>query len=81
MGASSLPPGAPEVLDYATIVKSLFYAGAAANFYRKFGTAEYLDRMKWYLGECDAALSRHEALADLRDALRPLLVSAGLVAD
>jgi len=81
MGASSLPPGAPEVLDYATIVKSLFHAGAAANFYRKFATAEYLDRMKWYLLECDAALSRHDALANLRDALRPLLVSAGLVAD
>jgi len=81
LGAASLPPGAPGVIDYATIIKSLFHAGAAANFYRKFGTAEYLERMRWYVGECDAALSRQEALGDLAQALRPLWLKAGLGAD
>jgi len=81
LGAASLPPGAPGVLDYATIVKSLFHAGAAANFYRKFGTEEFLDRMRWYMAECDAALARQEALTDLHQALRPLWVKAGLAAD
>ena len=72
-GAAPVPHRAPEALDYATVVKSLFYAGAAANFYRKFCTPEHVERMKWYLRECESVLARHETLAQLRDALAPYL--------
>jgi len=62
-------PSVHEVFDYANLFKSMFYAGAAANFYRKFGDSVHLARRDWYLRDCDQILARHERLAPLRELL------------
>ena len=62
-------PSVHEVFDYANLFKSMFYAGAAANFYRKFGNPAHLARCDWYLRDGDQILARHERLAQLRGLL------------
>ena len=81
-----MPHRAPEAFDYAAIIKDVVYAGAAANFHRKFGGEEHRPsgdpegrprgapkgrgRVAWYLGDADALLARYPALAGLRAMLR-----------
>jgi aminoglycoside/choline kinase family phosphotransferase len=62
----TVTPTAHEVFDYANLFKSMFYAGAAANFHRKFGDPEHLRRRDWYLRDFDRVAARHPALARLR---------------
>jgi len=56
---AAAPPAltvAPDALEAAAIMKLLFYAGAAANFYRKFEEGARLDAMDWYLRTADRLL-------------------------
>ena len=74
--AQPVPHRAPEAADYAALFKNLFYAGAAANFYRKFGGQVHLRRMEWYLRDCTALMARHDQLRELRRLLEPTLQRA-----
>ncbi|HEY3378571.1 MAG TPA: phosphotransferase, partial [Armatimonadota bacterium] len=60
----------PEALEAAAIMKLLFYAGSAANFYRKFEEGARLAAMEWYLRTADALLSRNPEYRELSTALR-----------
>jgi len=62
----------PEIMEAAAIVKLIFYAGAAANFYRKYEEGRRLLAMDWYLHSADRLLSSHSAYRDLADLLRNL---------
>jgi Ser/Thr protein kinase RdoA (MazF antagonist) len=59
----------PEVLNAAAILKMVFYAGSAANFYRKFEDGARLDAMEWYLRTAERLLAAHPASADLTELL------------
>ena len=61
---------APEILDAAAIVKLLFYAGSAANFYRRFEDARRLNVMDWYLRTADRLLLRHREYYALAETIR-----------
>lgn len=52
-------------LEAAAIIKSLFYAGSAANFYRKFDEKDRLDALVWYVSTAERLLARTPAYADL----------------
>lgn len=59
-----LPPNAPptlavapRTLHAAAILKLVFYAGSAANFYRKFEETARLDAMEWYLRAAERLLA------------------------
>jgi aminoglycoside/choline kinase family phosphotransferase len=65
MGSEPLPPSAPMAADYAALFKGLFYAGAAANFARKFDDASWLARVRWHLDDWQAVAARHPGLADV----------------
>ena len=71
-----VPVRAPEAADYAALFKNAFYAGAAANFYRKFGGSVHLRRLEWYLHDCLAIMARHERLRALQELLEPTLERA-----
>ncbi|HEY3376933.1 MAG TPA: phosphotransferase, partial [Armatimonadota bacterium] len=71
-----LPPSAlpaltidRETLHTAAILKMLFYAGSAANFYRKFEEGYRLTAMEWYLQTADRLLTRYADYSDLGDVL------------
>jgi phospho-N-acetylmuramoyl-pentapeptide-transferase len=63
----------PRALDYASLSKSLTYAGAALNFYSKFGGEYHLQRLKWYIRHCLSLLRRNLPLAPLQRLLGPWL--------
>lgn len=65
MEADPLPPSAPAAADYAALFKGLFYAGAAANFARKFEDRAWLARLRWYLSDWQAVAARYPGLAEL----------------
>ncbi len=82
VGADScppLPPSAPTAADYAALFKGLVYAGAAANFARRFvpTSSGWLARLRWYLDDWRAVALRYPGLADTADIicshLRPIL--------
>lgn len=60
----------PQPLEAAAIVKLLFYAGSAANFFRKFEESQRLDAMEWYLDTADRLLARNQEYRELAAALR-----------
>jgi len=74
--AEPIPHRAPEAADYAACFKNLFYAGAAANFYRKFGGHVHLRRMEWYVQDCLVLMGRHESLRRLHELLAATLERA-----
>jgi phospho-N-acetylmuramoyl-pentapeptide-transferase len=59
-----------EALDAAAVLKLIFYAGSAANFYRKFEEGQRLAAMEWYLQTADRLLTRTPAFRELNDVLR-----------
>lgn len=63
-GATALVVGR-EALEAAAIVKSLFYAGSAANFYRKFNDDARLDALTGYVRTAERLLARTPAYDDL----------------
>jgi phospho-N-acetylmuramoyl-pentapeptide-transferase len=65
-----------RAFDYASLSKSLTYAGAATNFYAKFGGSYHLQRLEWYLGNCLHLLNGHAPLGPLRHILAPRLEHA-----
>ncbi|UCH33010.1 MAG: phosphotransferase [Armatimonadota bacterium] len=65
-----LPPRAPAAADYAALFKGLFYAGAAANFWRKFDDEAWLTRLRWYLKDWQAVAARYPGLAEVGHMLR-----------
>jgi phospho-N-acetylmuramoyl-pentapeptide-transferase len=65
-----------RTFDYASLAKSLTYAGAAINFYQKFGGDYHLQRMAWYLQHGLEALGRHTSLGPLNLLLSPWLKRA-----
>ena len=72
-----LPAAAPatltvrrEALEAAAIMKLLFYAGSAANFYRKFEETNRLSLMEWYLRTADRLLLHTSAYHELAETLR-----------
>lgn len=65
-----------RALDYASLSKNLTYAGAALNFYSKFGGDYHLQRLDWYLRQCQLLLGRHSPLGPLRRLLGPRLEQA-----
>jgi phospho-N-acetylmuramoyl-pentapeptide-transferase len=60
----------PDALEAAAIMKLLFYAGSAANFYRKFEDGARLDAMDWYLRTADRLLLHNSDYYDLAETLR-----------
>ncbi|MHB9024012.1 MAG: phosphotransferase [Armatimonadota bacterium] len=71
-----LPPSAlpaltvdRETLHAAAVLKMLFYAGSAANFYRKFEEGYRLTAMEWYLQTADRLLARYPDYSDLSEVL------------
>jgi len=68
-GEAATGPGVHRVFDYANLIKGMFYAGAAAHFYVRYGEAHRLARRDWHLRDCDAVLGRHPELATLRGLL------------
>jgi phospho-N-acetylmuramoyl-pentapeptide-transferase len=60
----------PAALAPAAIMKLLFYAGSAANFYRKFEEGTRLTAMEWYLQSADRLLWRTPAYHELGHLLR-----------
>ncbi|NIM05755.1 MAG: phosphotransferase [Armatimonadetes bacterium] len=66
----------PRALDYASLAKSLTYAGAALNFYNKFGGQYHFQRLEWYIRHCLSVLGRHAPLSPLRRLLAPWLEQA-----
>lgn len=59
-----------STLEAATIMKMLFYAGAAANFYRKFEDGARLSAMEWYLRTTETLLAEHIEYLELAQLLR-----------
>lgn len=59
-----------EVLEAAAIMKMFFYAGSAANFYRKFEDGRRLAAMEWYLQTAERLLLRTPEYQDLTQTLR-----------
>jgi phospho-N-acetylmuramoyl-pentapeptide-transferase len=80
LGQPALAPTSDRALDYASFFKGLFYAGAAANFHRKFGGEFHLQRLGWYLRDLEEILSRHPPLGPLRRLLAPHLGAVGRAA-
>jgi phospho-N-acetylmuramoyl-pentapeptide-transferase len=68
-----LPPSAPVAADYAALFKGLFYAGAAANFARKYGDGAWIARLRWYLRDWQRIAARYQGLEELGDVLRSRL--------
>lgn len=71
-----LPAAAPatfkvgiESLETAAIMKLLFYAGSAANFYRKFEEDERLLALKWYLQNAERLIMRYRPYHELAEVL------------
>jgi len=60
----------PSTLETAAIMKLFFYAGSAANFYRKFEEGSRLSAMEWYLRTADRLLLRNPDYHELADVLR-----------
>jgi len=70
---AAAPPAltvSPSALEAAAIMKLLFYAGAAANFYRKFEEGHRLDAMDWYLRTADRLLLHNGEFYPLAETLR-----------
>lgn len=59
-----------ETLEAAAIFKLLFYAGSAANFYRKFEEGSRLSAMEWYLHTAERLLAHSPDYDDLAHTLR-----------
>ena len=59
-----------EVLEAAAAIKLFFYAGSAANFYRKFEEGSRLVAMEWYLQAACNLLMRYPDFHDLEQTLR-----------
>ncbi len=59
----------PSTLEAAAILKMIFYAGSAANFYRKFEDSARLDAMEWYLRTAERLLTRRPDAGELTDLL------------
>lgn len=68
-----LPPSAPGAADFAALFKGLFYAGAAANFARKFGAEAWIGRLRWYLADWERVAARYRGLAEVGELLRSRL--------
>jgi phospho-N-acetylmuramoyl-pentapeptide-transferase len=68
-----LPPSGPSAADFAALFKSLCYAGAAANFARKFGDDVWIGRLRWYLGDWQRVAARYHGLEQLGELLRSRL--------
>ncbi|MHB9130332.1 MAG: phosphotransferase [Armatimonadota bacterium] len=71
-----LPAGSPPslsvsryALEASGILKMFFYAGSAANFYRKFEEGSRLTAMEWYLRTADRLLERNPEYQDLAEVL------------
>jgi hypothetical protein len=60
----------PDILTAAAIIKMLFYAGSAANFYRKFEESGRLTAMEWYLRTADQLLLSNPEYFELAQILR-----------
>ena len=58
------------MLNAAAIIKMIFYAGSAVNFYRKFEDGERLSAMDWYLFSTDSLLERETEFNKLSRFLR-----------
>ncbi len=56
---------------YAALFKCLVYAGAAANFLHKFGGEHHLQRLHYYLHQCQAILQAWQPLRPLGLLLAP----------
>ena len=54
-----------QALEASAIVKMLFYAGSAANFYRRFDESHRLATVDWYLTKTMALLEQTPAYQDL----------------
>ncbi|OPZ86865.1 MAG: Phosphotransferase enzyme family protein [bacterium ADurb.Bin429] len=59
----------PGALEAAAILKMVFYAGSAANFYRKFEDRARVDAMEWYLATAERLLARRHDAGELTDLL------------
>jgi len=59
-----------EALETAAIMKLLFYAGSAANFYRKFEEGDRLIAMEWYLQSAERLIQHYRAYSELGEVLR-----------
>jgi phospho-N-acetylmuramoyl-pentapeptide-transferase len=55
----------PATLEAAAILKTIFYAGSAANFYRKYEASARLDAMEWYLRTAERLIPRLPDAADM----------------
>ncbi len=71
-----LPAAAPatfrvslETLETAAIMKLLFYAGSAANFYRKFEEDDRLQAMDWYLHTAERLMQHYRPYQELAEVL------------
>ncbi len=72
-----LPANLPEgfnvseaTLEAAALIKLFFYAGSAANFYRKFEDGARLEAMEWYLQTAEKILTHYPDYAELARSLR-----------
>jgi phospho-N-acetylmuramoyl-pentapeptide-transferase len=81
---SRVPVPPPEELArgvaYATLLKCLVYAGAAANFLGKFGGEHHIHRLRYYLEKCDSLMGRWGPLRPLGRILAPRFGAAREVA-
>jgi phospho-N-acetylmuramoyl-pentapeptide-transferase len=67
------PKEGERALPAALFFKNLCYAGAAANFYRKFGGEHHLQRLEWYLRESREVARGELGLTSLGDWLEQRL--------
>ncbi len=79
-GESGVPLPEPEQLSrgvaYAALFKCLVYAGAAANFLGKFGGEHNLQRLDYYLDQCQGIMQRWRPLRPLSQLLGPRFKAA-----
>ncbi len=70
---ANLPDGfnvSEATLEAAALIKLFFYAGSAANFYRKFEDGARLEAMEWYLQTAEKILAHYPEYTELARALR-----------
>ncbi len=65
---------------YATLLKCLIYAGAAANFLGKYGGEHNLQRLHYYLETCQTIMQQWPAVRPLAHLLAPRFRAARAVA-
>jgi hypothetical protein len=56
---------------YAALFKSLVYAGAAAHFLGKFGGEHHLQRLTYYLNQCETLMGSWRPLRPFARLLAP----------